>query len=160
MNIGQAGKASGVSAKMLRYYEEIGLLPAASRTEAGYRTYDEAEVNTLRFVRRARDFGLSLERIRLLIGLWQDGDRASADVKRIAIEHAAELRAKIVEMTQMCKALEQLADTCHGDHRPECPILADLEQGEAQGKGRSRTVGGLRAHAARQGIRGEKVQAV
>ncbi len=133
MNIGQAARVSGVSAKMLRYYEEVGLLPKAGRTGAGYRTYGEAEVNTLRFVRRARDFGLSLDRIRLLIGLWQDGGRASADVKRIATEHAAELRAKIAEMTGMCEALEGLAAACHGDGRPECPILSDLEHGGGQG---------------------------
>jgi MerR family copper efflux transcriptional regulator len=97
MNIGQAAKASGVSAKMLRYYGSIGLLAQAGRTEAGYRVYSDADVRTLRFVRRARDLGLSLERIKLLIGLWQDDDRASADVKRIATEHAAELRTKIAE---------------------------------------------------------------
>lgn len=129
MNIGQAAKESGVSAKMLRYYENIGLLAQAGRTEAGYRVYSDADVRTLRFVRRARDLGLSLERIKLLIGLWQDDDRASADVKRIATEHAAELRVKIVELTQMSEALEGMAAACHGDHRPECPILDDIARG-------------------------------
>lgn len=129
MNIGQAAKASGVSAKMLRYYESVGLLAKAGRTEAGYRVYSEADVRTLRFVRRARDLGLPLDRIKLLIGLWQDQDRASADVKRIATEHAAELRAKIAELTRMCEALEGMADACHGDHRPECPILDDIAEG-------------------------------
>lgn len=129
MNIGQAAKESGVSAKMLRYYESIGLLAQAGRTEAGYRVYSDADVRTLRFVRRGRDLGLSLERIKLLIGLWQDNDRASADVKRIATEHAAELRTKIAEMTQMCEALEGMAAACHGDHRPECPILDDIARG-------------------------------
>jgi MerR family copper efflux transcriptional regulator len=129
MNIGQAAKASGVSAKMLRYYEAIGLIPKAGRTEAGYRTYNEADVNTLRFVRRARDLGLPIERIKLLVGLWRDRDRSSADVKRIATEHVAELRAKIAELAGMCAALQDLADACHGDHRPECPILRDLEGG-------------------------------
>jgi MerR family copper efflux transcriptional regulator len=129
MNIGQAAKASGVSAKMLRYHESVGLLAKAGRTEAGYRVYSEADVRTLRFVRRARDLGLPLDRIKLLIGLWQDQDRASADVKRIATEHAAELRAKIAELTRMCEALEGMADACHGDHRPECPILDDIAEG-------------------------------
>ena len=127
MNIGQAAGASGVSAKMLRYYEAIGLIPKAGRTEAGYRTYGEADVNTLRFIRRARDLGLPIERIKLLVGLWRDRDRSSADVKRIATEHVAELRAKIAELAGMCAALQELADACHGDHRPECPILRDLE---------------------------------
>ncbi len=129
MNIGQAAEASGVSAKMLRYYESIGLVPKAGRTEAGYRTYGEAEVNTLRFIRRARDLGLPIERIGLLVGLWRDRDRSSADVKRIATEHVAELRVKIAELAAMCGALQELADACHGDHRPECPILRDLEGG-------------------------------
>ena len=129
MNIGQAAEASGVSAKMLRYYESIGLIPKAGRTEAGYRTYGEADVNTLRFIRRARDLGLPIERIKLLVGLWRDKDRSSAEVKRIATEHVAELRAKIAELAGMCAALQDLADACHGDHRPECPILRDLEGG-------------------------------
>ncbi len=131
MNIGQAAKASGVSAKMLRYYEAIGLIPKAGRTESGYRTYGEADVNTLRFIRRARDLGLPIERIKLLVGLWRDRDRSSAEVKRIATEHVAELRAKIAELAGMCAALQDLADACHGDHRPECPILRDLEGGSA-----------------------------
>ncbi|MBI0535218.1 Cu(I)-responsive transcriptional regulator [Roseomonas sp. KE2513] len=129
MQIGHAAKASGVSAKMLRYYESIGLLGKAGRTEAGYRVYSEADVKTLKFVRRARDLGLPLDRIQLLIGLWQDEDRASADVKRIATEHAAELRAKIGELTRMCEALEGMATACHGDHRPECPILDEIAEG-------------------------------
>ncbi len=127
MNIGQAAKASGVSAKMIRYYESIGLVPKAGRTEAGYRLYSAAEVNTLRFIRRARDLGLPIERIKLLVGLWQDRERSSADVKRVATEHVAELEAKIVELMAMRDTLQELADACHGDHRPECPILRDLE---------------------------------
>lgn len=134
MNIGQAAASSGVSAKMLRYYESIGLVPHADRSRAGYRTYGEAEVQTLRFIRRARDFGLPIGRIRLLLSLWHDQHRSSADVKRIATEHVAELRARIAELTGMCDALEHLAAACHGDHRPECPILEDLE---AQGRTRS-----------------------
>ncbi len=86
-------------------------------------------MNTLRFIRRARDLGLPIERIKLLVGLWRDKDRPSAEVKRIAAEHVAELRAKIAELAAMCEALQDLADACHGDHRPECPILHDLEGG-------------------------------
>ena len=119
MNIGQAAAASGVSAKMLRHYESIGLIPKAGRTEAGYRTYGEAEVHTLRFIKRARDLGLPIERIRLLVGLWRDTHRSSADVKRVATEHVAELRTKIAELTGMCETLEHLGAACHGDHRPE-----------------------------------------
>ena len=147
MNIGQAAEASGVSAKMLRYYEAIGLIPKAGRTEAGYRTYGEADVNTLRFIRRARDLGLPIERIKLLVGLWHDRGRSSADVKRVATEHVAELEAKILELTAMRDTLQELADACHGDHRPECPILRDLEGGGAKprtapasrGRGSART---------------------
>ena len=127
MNIGQAAKASGASAKMIRYNESIGLVPKAGRTEAGYRLYGEAEVHTLRFIKRARDLGLPIERIRLLVGLWRDKQRSSADAKRVATEHVSDLRTKIAELTGMCEALEHLAAACHGDHRPECPILHDLE---------------------------------
>lgn len=130
MNIGQAATASGVSAKMLRYYESVGLIPAAARTETGYRTYNGVDVRTLRFIRRARDFGLSMERIRLLVSLWQDKQRPSREVKRIATEHVGELRAKIAELSLMCEALEELADACNGDQQPECPILRDLEAGD------------------------------
>jgi MerR family copper efflux transcriptional regulator len=133
MNIGQASTASGVSAKMLRYYESIGLIPRAGRTEAGYRVYTDTDVNTLRFIRRARDLGLSIERIRLLVGLWRDRERSSADVKRIAEEHVAELEAKILELTAMRDTLQELADACRGDHRPDCPILHDLEGGGGRG---------------------------
>jgi MerR family copper efflux transcriptional regulator len=132
MNIGQAAKASGVSAKMLRYYERIGLIPKAGRSGAGYRVYTDADVNTLRFIRRARDFGLPIKRIKLLVGLWRDRERSSADVKRIATEHVTELRARIAALAGMCDALEELADACRGDRRPECPILRDLESGDAQ----------------------------
>lgn len=131
MNIGQASAASGVSAKMVRYYESIGLIPKAGRTGAGYRVYSDADVNTLRFIRRARDLGLPIERIRLLVGLWRDRERSSADVKRIAEQHVAELEAKIRELTAMRDTLRELADACHGDDRPDCPILRDLESGGA-----------------------------
>ena len=129
MNIGQASATSGVSAKMLRYYESIGLIPKAVRTEVGYRVYTESDVQTLRFIRRARDLGLSIERIKLLVGLWHDRGRSSADVKRVATDHVAELEAKILELTAMRDTLQELADACHGDHRPDCPILHDLEGG-------------------------------
>lgn len=126
MNIGQAAKASGISAKMLRYYESIGLVPKAGRTEAGYRVYTTADVNTLRFIHRAREFGFPIERIRVLVGLWQE-HRPSREVKRVATEHVAELDHRIAELTSMRDALRELADACHGDHQPECPILHDLE---------------------------------
>jgi MerR family copper efflux transcriptional regulator len=119
MVIGEAAKASGVSAKMLRYYESIGLIP---------------DVETLRFIRRARDLGLSMDRIKLLVGLWHDRARPSREVKRIAQEHVAELRAKISELTSMCETLEELARTCQGDNRPDCPILRDLAAGGGRGR--------------------------
>ncbi len=127
VNIGQASTASSVSAKMIRYYESIGLIPKAGRTEAGYRTYGTREVELLRFIHRARNFGLPMDRIRLLVGLWQDSQRPSREVKRIALAHVSDLRARILELTAMAGALQELADACSGDHRPECPILRDLE---------------------------------
>ncbi|TLU71214.1 Cu(I)-responsive transcriptional regulator [Lichenicoccus roseus] len=129
MVIGEAAKASGVSAKMLRYYESIGLLPDVPRTASGYRTYGKREVETLRFIRRARDLGLSMDRIRLLVGLWHDRERPSREVKRIALEHVRELYVRISELTAMCSTLEELAGACRGDNRPDCPILRDLERG-------------------------------
>ncbi|MCO6416187.1 Cu(I)-responsive transcriptional regulator [Siccirubricoccus sp. KC 17139] len=135
MNIGEASRASGVSAKMLRYYEEIGLIPKAGRTGAGYRVYSAADVHTLRFIRRARDLGLPIERIKLLVGLWHDRQRPSREVKRIAEQHVAELDAKIAELTAMRNSLQELADACHGDHRPECPILEAFEGGGHGGHG-------------------------
>jgi MerR family copper efflux transcriptional regulator len=137
MNIGQASAASGVSVKMIRYYESIDLIPKANRTGAGYRVYSAADLGTLRFIRRARDLGMPIERIRLLVGLWHDGARSSGDVKRIALDHVAELRGKIAELTAMREALESLARACHGDRRPECPILDDLEAGGAGSPGRA-----------------------
>ena len=129
MVIGEAAKASGVSAKMLRYYESIGLIPGAARTEGGYRIYGDREVETLRFIRRARDLGLSIERIRVLVGLWQDRSRPSREVKRVALAHVAELQVRMSEMAAMCSTLEALAGACRGDERPDCPILGDLEAG-------------------------------
>ena len=126
MNIGQAATASGVSAKMLRYYESIGLIPAAGRSASGYRIYGDREVETLRFIRRARDFGIPMDRVKLLVGLWKDTTRPSREVKRIALQQVAELDSKILELTAMKDALERLADACRGDSRPDCPILQDL----------------------------------
>lgn len=126
MNIGQTAKESGVSAKMIRYYESIDLVRKAKRTEAGYRLYTDADVNTLRFIHRAREFGFPIERIRLLVSLWQDR-HPSREVKLVALDHVAELDRRIAELTAMRDALQVLADACHGDHRPECPILRDLE---------------------------------
>jgi MerR family copper efflux transcriptional regulator len=126
MNIGEAARASGVTAKMIRYYEGVDLIPPAGRSEAGYRTYNERDVDTLRFIRRARDFGVPMDRVKLLVGLWQDQDRPSREVKAIALRQVAELEAKIAELTAMKDALAELASACRGDSRPECPILRDL----------------------------------
>lgn len=127
MNIGQASAASGVSAKMIRYYESIGLMPEAGRSGGGYRLYTDTDVHMLRFVRRARDLGFSLEDIRTLLGLWRDRERPSAAVKQIALRHIEELTAKIAELQAMKRSLQHLAQACHGDQRPDCPILEDLE---------------------------------
>ena len=127
MNIGKAAAASGVSAKMIRYYESIEPLAAARRTEAGYRFYTDEDVHVLRFIRRARDLGFSLADIAELLALWRDQRRASADVKRIALEHVVALERKIAELQGMASTLRTLAAHCHGDARPDCPILTDLD---------------------------------
>lgn len=126
MNISQAASASGVSAKMIRHYESIGLLRASSRTRSGYRQYGERDAHLLRFIRRARDLGFSLPEIKTLLGLWGNRRRASADVKRLALAHVADLDRKIAELQGMRATLAHLAHCCHGDARPDCPILADL----------------------------------
>ena len=126
MNIGQAAKASGVSAKMIRHYEEVGLIPAPNRTDAGYRQYSDSEVHTLQFVRRSRDLGFSILQIGELLGLWQDRKRPSRQVKALAEAHIKELDAKAHELLAMKATLEHLAHCCHGDDRPECPILEKL----------------------------------
>lgn len=125
-NIGEASMLTGVSAKMIRHYESIGLIPEAARTFAGYRLYSDADVHRLQFIKRARTLGFSIKQIEALLSLWDDRGRASADVKRLAKAHAAELAQRIEEMQAMQRTLETLARRCHGDARPDCPILDDL----------------------------------
>ena len=125
-NIGEAAALSGVSAKMIRHYEATGLIPAAARTFAGYRLYSDADVHRLRFIKRARGLGFPMKQIEVLLSLWNDRARASADVKRLAVAHAAELGERITEMQAMQRTLQDLARRCHGDQRPDCPILEDL----------------------------------
>ena len=129
MNIGEAARAAGVSAKMARHYESIGLVGAPPRSDAGYRVYGEREVHLLRFIRHSRDLGFSLEQIRALLGLWQDRDRPSREVRALAQRHLAELEAKLAELQAMKATLQTLVTSCHGDERPDCPILATLEGG-------------------------------
>ena len=125
-NIGDAARLSGVSAKMIRHYEAIGLIPPAGRTFAGYRIYSDADLHRLRLMKRSRSLGFPVKQIETLLGLWDDRDRASAEVKRLADAHADELGRRIEEMQAMQRTLRQLARRCHGDDRPECPILDDL----------------------------------
>ncbi len=129
MNIGEAAARSGVTAKMIRYYESIGLIGTATRTASGYRTYGETDVHRLRFIRRARDLGFSMEKIETLLGLWGKKDRSSANVKTLAQAHIEELKQQIGEMQAVLSTLEHLVDHCHGDDRPDCPILDDLSHG-------------------------------
>jgi Cu(I)-responsive transcriptional regulator len=145
-NIGQAAARSGVSAKMVRHYESLGLLPRIDRSEAGYRQYRETDVHTLRFIRRARDLGFSMAEIKELLKLWQNRRRASADVKRIASTHVADLARRIDEMTAMKRTLEQLVDCCHGDDRPDCPILDGLGEPAQQIVSPSGGAGAARAN--------------
>jgi MerR family copper efflux transcriptional regulator len=134
VNIGQAAEASGVSAKMIRYYESIGLISEANRTDSGYRQYTGNEVQTLRFIKRSRDLGFSLERIRTLLALWEDRTRKSSDVKKLARQYIAELEQDIEKLQSIRDQLQHMADCCHGDHRPECPILDDLAKTAPRGK--------------------------
>jgi Cu(I)-responsive transcriptional regulator len=126
LNIGQAASASGVSAKMIRHYEDVGLIPAPARTDAGYRQYGEGEVHALRFVRHARDLGFSIAEIAELLSLWNDRKRPSRQVKALAQAHIHELEQKARELLAMKATLERLVHCCHGDDRPECPILDTL----------------------------------
>jgi MerR family gold-responsive transcriptional activator of gol and ges genes len=126
MNIGQAAQASGVNAKLIRHYESIGIIPKAVRSESGYRVYSEIDVHVLTFVKRARALGFSMKEIKKLVGLWRNKSRASADVKVLASEHIKQLDMKIKELGAMRSALQKLARACHGDARPDCPILEDL----------------------------------
>jgi MerR family copper efflux transcriptional regulator len=127
MNIGEAAKASGVSAKMIRHYESVGLFPEAARTDAGYRQYSDKEVSTLRFIRHSRDLGFSIEQIRELLGLWQNRKRPSRQVKALAQAHILELEEKLMELQAMKATLQHLVHCCHGDDRPDCPIIETLE---------------------------------
>jgi MerR family transcriptional regulator, copper efflux regulator len=127
-NIGAASRASGVSAKMIRHYEAIGLLPRLPRSFGNYRVYSTNDIHVLRFIRRARDLGFSIEEIRELLGLWRNRSRSSAAVKKIAAKHIGDLRLKIAELQSMVQTLEHLTRHCHGDHRPDCPILDDLSR--------------------------------
>lgn len=126
MNIGQASKASAVSQRMIRHYEAIGLIPKAARRESGYRDYDDRDVHTLRFIARARDLGFPIEQIGRLLALWRDRSRTSAEVKSLALARVEELKRKERDLREMRRTLEQLAQSCHGDDRPDCPIIKDL----------------------------------
>jgi Cu(I)-responsive transcriptional regulator len=153
MNIGEAAKASGVSAKMIRYYEQIGLIPKATRSEAGYRSYGESDVHSLRFIRRARDLGFPVEQITQLLALWRDRSRASAKVKSVALKHIAELQARIADLQAMSQTLEHLVAHCHGDDRPDCPIIQDLAEQAPTAKRSSRNNGSGKPRLMNQGVK-------
>jgi MerR family copper efflux transcriptional regulator len=128
LNISEVAKDTGVSAKMIRHYESLGLLKPAKRTYAGYRIYEQKDVHILRFIRRARDLGFAIKEVGRLLGLWQNRRRASADVRRVAQQHLADLDHRIAALEGMRRTLERLVEDCAGDHRPDCPILEDLAQ--------------------------------
>ncbi len=161
MNIGDAARASGVSVKMIRHYEAIGLLPAATRTESGYRVYRPEDVHALRFVRNARDLGFPLADIEELLGLWRDRERSSADVKRLALGHLATIEQKVRTLQAVGETLRHLAKACHGDGRPECPILQGLSERESPAAPSAtrapRSGGGLRHSGISAEPRGECV---
>ena len=129
-NIGEAARRSDVSTKMVRHYESLGLLPTINRTDAGYRQYTDKEVHTLRFVKRSRSLGFSMLEIAELLKLWQNQERSSSDVRKIAVKHVKDLNQRIDEMQEMKRTLEHLVHSCHGNHRPDCPILDELENGQ------------------------------
>ena len=141
MNIGEAARASGVTAKMIRYYESVGLLAAKARTSAGYRVYGPQEVHSLRFIRQARRLGFLVEDIRRLLALWHDRTRAGAEVKAIALDHVAELDRRIAELTEMRDTLAHLAHHCHGDDRPDCPIIERLAHADSVSEAESGNCG-------------------
>lgn len=150
MNIGQAASESGISAKMIRYYESVGLVPRAGRTNGGYRDYDHADIHRLQFIRRARDLGFPIERVRELLKLWSDRRRSRADVKALALDHIQELEARAAELRQMIRTLRHLADACDGSDRPDCPIIEELEGGcAARGATLRRASSRRRARASR-----------
>ncbi|MCM2353126.1 MAG: Cu(I)-responsive transcriptional regulator [Pseudobdellovibrio sp.] len=130
MNIGSAAKLSGVNAKLIRHYESIGIIPKANRSESGYRTYSETDVHILSFVKRSRNLGFSMKEIKKLVSLWRNKARASSEVKMMATKHVSEMEHKIYELQEMVKTLKHLAKNCHGDHRPDCPILNDLAKSQ------------------------------
>ena len=129
MNIGQAARRSGLSAKMIRYYESIGLLKPALRSDSGYRLYSQDDLHSLAFIKRSRDLGFSLEEVAKLLTLWQDRQRASADVKALASQHIDDLNRRIEELVSLRDTLSELVAHCQGDDRPDCPILKDLAAG-------------------------------
>jgi MerR family gold-responsive transcriptional activator of gol and ges genes len=133
MNIGKLAKSSGVNAKLIRHYESIGLIPKAKRTDSGYRVYSENDIQFLRFIKRARGLGFSMKEIKKLIGLWRNKSRASREVKTLASAHIQDLEGKILKMQEMVSNLRLLARNCHGDGRPDCPIIKGLESEEANG---------------------------
>ena len=132
MKIGEVSGASGVSQRMIRHYEKIGLIPEALRRDSGYRDYDQRDIHTLRFIGRARDLGFPIDDIRLLLALWTDRNRSSADVKKLALSRVEELRQRLAVLQNMCRTLEHLAESCHGDDRPDCPILDGLRSGNSR----------------------------
>lgn len=132
MRIGEAAAVAGISERMIRHYEKIRLVPPAGRRDSGYRDYDQRDVHTLRFIARARDLGFTIEEIGKLLALWHDRDRSSADVKALALARAADLKKKARELDEMRRSLEHLAASCHGDARPECPILQELQSCDVQ----------------------------
>lgn len=162
MNIGEASKASGVSTKMIRYYEGIKLIPSADRTYSGYRTYSDSDVHRLHFIRRARDLGFSVAEIQELLSLWNDRSRQSADVKRLAQAHIDGLEQRIRDMQQMADTLRSLVSCCAGDERPDCPILATLEQLDGEEKETTRKrAGKLTRHApGEKAVRGRRTNSL
>jgi len=138
MNIGQAASASGVSAKMIRHYETTGLIPKAARAYSGYRRYDERDINTLRFIRRARTAGFSTAQIKKLLSLWQDRQRPAREVKELASAHLSDLQTRVAELETIAHALTQLIAHCHGGERPQCPILDNLAGDDTAPRGELR----------------------